>query len=271
MPEVGIITTSSPTPGTSHPHPANINTIFGTGSVPESSYPSFARSLLFHVLAIGLVAAFVVAKPALIPKPNMVVFPVEPLQFSASDVGGGRDQQLPASIGVTPSTAQTQILAPQVELATANPMLPVVQTILGPPRVQLAGEIGSPTGHDGPKSNGRGDGRSIGDGSGNNVGDGNRDYGIPGHGGITIPRPIYMPDPEYSDAARKAHHQGTVTLWVVLNVQGRIEHERVYTSLGMGLDEQALAAVRNWRFEPATKNGLAVPVQMYVDVSFRLF
>jgi protein TonB len=215
----------------------------------------------------------VIAKPALIPtiKPNVIVFPVETLQFAASDVGGGRHQQLPASIGVAPPTSQTQITPPQVELPTSNPMLPMIQTILGPPRVQVAGEIGSPTGREGPKSNGRGDGHSIGDGAGNNVGDGKGDYGIPGHGGVSIPRSIFMPDPEYSDAARKARHQGTVTLWVVLNAQGRIEHERVYSSLGMGLDEQALAAVHNWRFEPATKNGQPIPVQMYVDVTFRLY
>jgi protein TonB len=60
-------------------------------------------------------------------------------------------------------------------------------------------------------------------------------------------------------------------LWVVLNAQGRVERERVYSSLGMGLDEKAIAAVRNWRFEPATKNGHPIPVQMYVEVSFRLY
>jgi TonB family protein len=215
----------------------------------------------------------VIAKPALITSihPNVVVIPVEALQFVGSDIGGGRHQQLPASIGVAPPTSKTQITPPQVELAPANPLLPVMETIIGPPHVRLAGDIGSPTGRNGAKSNGTGDGHSVGDGSGNNVGDGNGDVGIPGHGGVTVPRAIYVPDPEYSDAARKARHQGTVTLWVLLNAQGRIERESVYSSLGMGLDEQALAAVRNWRFEPATRNGQPIPVQMYVEVSFRLY
>jgi TonB family protein len=224
-------------------------------------------------MAIAIVFAVVIAKPALIPsiRPSVVVIPVEAIEFAASDVGGSRPQQLPASIGVAPPTSKTRITPPQVELTTANPLLPVMETIIGPPHVQLAGEIGSPTGRIGPKSNGTGDGRSLGDGSGNSDGDGNGDVGIPGRGGVTIPRPIYMPDPEFSDAARKARHQGTVTLWVLLNAQGRIERERVYSSLGMGLDEQALATVRNWRFEPATRNGHPIPVQMYVEVSFRLY
>jgi len=41
--------------------------------------------------------------------------------------------------------------------------------------------------------------------------------------------------------------------------------------LGMGLDEKAIEAVRTWRFEPAKKDGQPVPVQMNVEVSFRLY
>ncbi|MCU1311362.1 MAG: outer rane transport energization protein TonB [Candidatus Angelobacter sp.] len=254
-------------------HASAIHTIFGQSTASESTYPSFARSLLFHALAIALVFGVVIVKPALIPPigPSIVVVPTEAIQYVGNDRGGGRQEQLPASIGVAPPRAKTQITPPQVELTTANPLLPVMETITGPPHVQLAGEIGSPTGLNGPKSNGTGDGRSIGDGIGNSVGNGTSDIGVPGHGGVTIPRPIYMPDPEFSEAARKARHQGIVTLWVVLNAQGRVERERVHSSLGMGLDEQAIAAVRNWRFEPATKNGRPIPVQMYVEVSFRLY
>lgn len=254
-------------------HASAIHTIFSQATALESTYPSFARSLLFHALAIALVFGVVIAKPAMIPsiQPSVQVIPVEALRYVGNDRGGGREELLPASIGVAPPTSKTQITPPRVELAIANPLLPVMETITGPPHVQLAGEIGSPTGRNGPKSNGTGIGRSIGDGAGDSVGDGTSDYGTPGHGGVTIPRPIYMPDPEFSEAARKARHQGIVTLWVVLNAQGRVERERVYSSLGMGLDEQAIAAVRNWRFEPATKNGHPIPVQMYVEVSFRLY
>ncbi|MCU1286190.1 MAG: TonB-like protein [Acidobacteriales bacterium] len=251
---------------------SSIHTLFGSASAPESSYPSFARSLLLHAVAIALIATLVIAKPAMIPslRPGVILSPVETIQFVASNAGGGRHESAPASIGVPPPSAPTQIVAPQVDFAS-HPALPMMMTVLGQPRVQMAGEMGSPTGREGAKSNGLGDGRSIGNGKGNNVGDGDSDYGIPGRNGVSLPRPIFMPDPEYSEAARKAKHQGTVTLWVVLNAQGRIESQRVYRSLGMGLDEQALAAVRTWRFEPATRNGQPIPVQMYVDVSFHLY
>jgi TonB family protein len=66
-------------------------------------------------------------------------------------------------------------------------------------------------------------------------------------------------------------HQGIVTLSVVVGVDGRIKHVEVVHSLGMGLDEKALEAVRTWRFEPGKKDGHPVPVQVTVDVDFRLY
>ena len=90
-------------------------------------------------------------------------------------------------------------------------------------------------------------------------------------GGVTAPRALYAPDPEYSDAARKAKYQGTVVLWVVIGADGRPRDIRVVRSLGMGLDEKAVEAVRMWRFEPARKDGQPVAVQMNVEVSFRLY
>ena len=73
-------------------HATEIHTIFGSAAAAESAYPSFARSLLFHAMAIAIVFAVVIAKPALIPsiRPSVVVIPVEAIEFAASDVGGGR-------------------------------------------------------------------------------------------------------------------------------------------------------------------------------------
>ena len=52
---------------------------------------------------------------------------------------------------------------------------------------------------------------------------------------------------------------------------GRPRDIRVARSLGMGLDEKAIEAVRTWRFEPARKDGNPVAVQINVEVSFRLY
>lgn len=82
---------------------------------------------------------------------------------------------------------------------------------------------------------------------------------------------IYDPDPEYSEEARQAKYQGTVVLWVVIGADGRAHQVRVQRSLGMGLDEKAIEAVRQWRFQPSMKDGQAVAVQVNVEVNFRLY
>lgn len=84
------------------------------------------------------------------------------------------------------------------------------------------------------------------------------------------PRTLYAPDPEYSDEARKAKFQGTVLLWLVVGRDGRPRDVRIVRSVGMGLDEKALA-VRTWRFDPGHKDGQPVATQIHVEVSFRLY
>jgi TonB family protein len=82
---------------------------------------------------------------------------------------------------------------------------------------------------------------------------------------------VYDPDPEYSEEARKAKYQGTVVLWLVVSPEGKPQQIQVQRSLGMGLDEKAIEAVRQWRFEPAKKDGHPVPVMINVEVNFRLY
>lgn len=88
---------------------------------------------------------------------------------------------------------------------------------------------------------------------------------------IVAPRAIFEPDPEYSEEARRAQLQGTCLLWLVVDADGNTRDVRVVRSLGLGLDEKSIEAVRTWRFEPATKNGQAVAVQINVETSFRLY
>ena len=60
-------------------------------------------------------------------------------------------------------------------------------------------------------------------------------------------------------------------LWLVVGADGLPHNLRVARSLGMGLDEKALDAVRLWRFQRATLNGQPVAVEINVEVSFRLY
>ena len=88
---------------------------------------------------------------------------------------------------------------------------------------------------------------------------------------MSAPRATFAPDPEYSDEARKAKYQGTVVLWLIVDPAGHPRDFRVQRSLGMGLDEKAIAAVRTWQFAPAMKDGHPVAVQINVEVNFRLY
>lgn len=88
---------------------------------------------------------------------------------------------------------------------------------------------------------------------------------------MSAPYAIYKPEPEYSPEAREAKLQGSVVLELVVGTDGKARGIRVVRSLGMGLDDRAMEAVRQWRFEPAKKDGKPVPVAVDVEVSFRLF
>ncbi len=91
-----------------------------------------------------------------------------------------------------------------------------------------------------------------------------------GHG-VSAPRATYAPDPEYADKARQAGYEGTCVMTLVVDAEGMPQDIKVTRPLGMGLDEKALKAVRQWRFTPSTKDGTPVAVQIAVEVKFHLY
>jgi len=93
----------------------------------------------------------------------------------------------------------------------------------------------------------------------------------PGRNGVTIPRAIKQTPPEYSDEARRKKLEGTVLLSLVVTANGDTADIKVTRALGSGLDEKALEAVSQWKFEPATKDGKPVAVKIAVEVSFHLY
>ena len=93
-------------------------------------------------------------------------------------------------------------------------------------------------------------------------------YRVGGH--VIPPRAIYAPDPEYSEQARLAKLQGTCALSIVLGPDGKPYDVRISHSLGMGLDEKAIAAIRRWQFEPAKKDGQPVAVQLIIETTFHM-
>jgi TonB family protein len=85
------------------------------------------------------------------------------------------------------------------------------------------------------------------------------------------PIPLRKPDPAYSDWARQAKLQGTVVLWITIDRDGNVACMRNVRPLGLGLDAKALETVRTWKFQPATLGDEPVPVNVMVEVSFKLF
>jgi TonB family protein len=202
--------------------------------------------------------------------------------------GGGDRDKMAASQGHLSKLAMQQITPPEVVVRNEHPKLSTEPTVVTPPSVHLADNhlpnLGNPVSSViGPASNGIGAEGGIGDGKGGGIGSGSGGGVGPGlgggyaggvfrvGGGVSAPLPIYKPEPEYSPEARLARLQGTVILSLIVGIDGKAHAIQVARSLGMGLDERAIEAVRQWRFDPAKKDGKAVPVAVDVEVSFRLF
>jgi len=89
--------------------------------------------------------------------------------------------------------------------------------------------------------------------------------------GTSPPRPTYTPEPEFSEEALRARFQGTVLLKVVVSKTGNIVRIKLQRFLGKGLDENAMEELKSWRFEPATRQGKPVAVEMNIEVAFHLY
>ena len=90
--------------------------------------------------------------------------------------------------------------------------------------------------------------------------------------GITLPRVIKEVKPVYTPAAMEQKIQGSVWLLAVVTETGDVGEVEVGRSLDKeyGLDEQAVKATREWKFEPGKKDGKPVPVQITIELTFTL-
>ena len=91
-----------------------------------------------------------------------------------------------------------------------------------------------------------------------------------GVNGVTQPKCIYCLNPDYSDAARSAKIQGAVILSVVVTAEGQVAGIYVLKGAPFGLTAKAIKATRNWRMEPAQKDGKPVSARTNVEIVFRL-
>jgi|GEM_PF-486878 len=256
---------------------------------------NFAFSVALHgVMAILVGASFLMVK-SYAPRAATVgsgtvrlePYPV-PVGSHPSGGGGsgGAADRMRASAGVAPPAAREQLTPPIVMRSMSQPRLAAAATVIAPPDLAMprTQQIGDPLSALTAPSNGPGVAGGIGGSVGGGVGGDRSGVGRgPGSGsgccgdlqsvgnGVSMPRAIYAPEPEFSEEARIAKFQGEVTLLVTIGTDGRAKNLTVVRSLGMGLDQKALDAVRTWIFDPAKKDGRPVAVQMNIIVNFHLF
>jgi protein TonB len=238
--------------------------------------------------AIGLHAAAAVVLVVMVsagvhvatPKQTAVealTLPPPPARVQVDQRGGGGQQGAgPVTTGHLPRAAAEQLMPPKAPPVDAA-RLAVEPTVVMPnvQMAQTAPNLGDPASTLHGYSLGTGRGTGIGQGDGPGVGEGSGgDFGggvmHPG-GEITKPDLIYAPDPEFSEEARRAKFSGNVLVYLWVDEHGNPSHVRVIRGIGMGLDEKAVEAVRQYKFKPAMLHGKPVKVDMDVDVDFHIF
>jgi len=192
--------------------------------------------------------------------------------------GGGQHDLAPVTQGHLPRLALQQIVPP-IAPPTIAPKLAVEPTVVAQPDLKMADStmpnIGNPNSSLKGFSLGVGSGTGIGSGDGNGIGPGsggNTGGGVLHVGGsVSQPEVRYYVDPEFSEEARKAKFSGNVEVYLWIDEKGNPSHIKVARGVGMGLDEKAVEAVRQYKFKPAMQNGKPVKVDMYIDVNFHIY
>jgi TonB family protein len=242
---------------------------------------SQAISIALH---IGLMAAMVWLGSR---SPSYLQSPVRPAKVTSLSAprmriirlagearsGGSNRSQLPARRGVSLPSAHKMFVQPDTAPHSVLPLLQTIAFTGSAPEID-AGQTGDPFSLYASGAFGFGGEGSIGDG-GCCGGAGPGKSGSPGYSAeqlsrMTPPRLLYRVEPEFSEEARKAKHQGVVVLYIDIDTSGRARNIRVARQLGLGLDEKAVEAVSEWRFRPAYLDGKSVVASAVVEVNFHL-
>src|SRR5712692_1707421 len=224
--------------------------------------------------------------------------------------GGGRQEKTDASVGKLPQADLRipQVVAPDPHPPVIkNPALPMPATldadpVLFPPDTRNL-NYGDPKSRSTTPSSGPGTGNGIGPGKGGGVGPGSGGGYGPGEGGNTgggsrheggggpggggggtdynrvfngkdvssKARILEKPEPQYTEAARKNQITGTVVIKAIFSSSGQVTNIVAVARLPDGLTEKAIAAARQIRFVPATKDGHPVSMYMQLEYNFNLY
>lgn len=253
---------------------------------------SSAISFVIHVVAITLLLSLalkvrnsVVLEPTTnvtsvdfkITAPPPIVMPV-----AKAEGGGGakaivqpKAAPVPVPIARAPQINTRSVirldqpklaLAPteQVKMPDSPDPLPAFAASQGPQIALAAKPKGTGSGFGSLGGGGLGGGHGVGSGGG--YGGGLMSVG----GGVSAPQVLHAVEPDFTEEARRANFQGNVQIKLIVDSQGNPQDIRVLSHLGMGLEQKAVDAVRQYKFKPAMFQGHPVSVEIVLDVDFRL-
>jgi periplasmic protein TonB len=216
------------------------------------------------------------------PPPPPKILPVAPDQGGGG--GGGAHQVIEPTRGKPPEVRKLPpVLAPQI-IHINRPKLaaePTVQVkmpdntnlpnlgLAQSPQIALASQgRGGGSGFGSGLGGGLGAGKGLGNGPGSGGGYGGGVMSV--GGGVSAPVVVRSVEPEFTAEARASSFQGTVSIQLIVDAQGNPQNVHVIRHAGMGLDEKAIEAVRQYRFKPAMYEGHPVAVQLVIEVDFHL-
>ena len=266
---------------------------------PTRDRQSSIISGVVHAVLLAMIIAFSIWHPKhpevvkVLQKADFDISPFIPetpkgMQAMGGGGGGGDRDILQAAKGKLPKIDKVQITPPDEIIRNDHPKLAVAPTVVMPTDIKIPNNnmpnLGDPlTTVKGPASNGNGAAGGIGSGKSGGVGSGTGAGLGPGQGsgygggvmqvgrGVTPPVEIFHVDAEFTDEARRAHFVGVAVVGLIVDSNGLPQNIHIVRPLGMGLDEKAMEAVKQFRYKPATYQGRPVAVHLNEEVEFNIF
>jgi TonB family protein len=256
---------------------------------------SSAISLVVHVVIVALVLSLalkahtiIALQPAVIVTPVDFTLSIPPMTLPVARLaggggGGGAHEMVEAIKAELPTILRLQTLASRV-ITVDQPKLAIEPSmqLKMPESTDLPALGMAESKQISLASQGRGGGSGLGQGLGGGIGSGHGSGAGPGSGGgyggglmnvgggVAAPEVLHSVEPEFTEDARRANFQGSVSIKLIVDSQGNPQNVQLVHPLGMGLDEKAIEAVRQYKFKPAMYQGHPVSVQIVIEMNFHL-